>query len=375
VSALRRRRPRLRERAQRALKRNGIHLRIGPYLLPSPVVLAPMAGVTDRPFRILCRKFGAGLAASEMISADARLWHTSKSRHRMNHEGEPEPRVVQLAGADPQVLAAAARANVALGAQIIDLNMGCPAKKVCGKSCGSALLADEPLVARILEAVVRAVDVPVTLKIRTGWDRAHRNGVNIACIAQQCGIAALAVHGRTRADFYQGAAEFETIRDIKSRVAIPVLANGDIATMQKAREVLDFTGADGVMIGRASHGAPWIFRAVNAHVRAGIVPAPLLRAEVRDIILTHLDSLYLFYGEETGVRIARKHLGWYCAQLLDDPVQVRRELLAAAHTAAQFAQAARHLDDWVKGAASCGPMQGFPLGGPENDRKEEASGA
>jgi tRNA-dihydrouridine synthase B len=327
-------------------------VRIGPYALPSNVVLAPMAGVTDRPFRVLCRKFGAGLAASEMITADTRLWNTSKSRNRMNHEGEPEPRVVQLAGADPQALAEAARANVALGAQIIDLNMGCPAKKVCGKLCGSALLTDESLVARILQAVVRAVEVPVTLKIRTGWDRARKNGVNIACLAEDSGIAALAVHGRTRADFYAGDAEYATIRAIKERVRIPVFANGDIATPEKAREVLDFTGADGVMIGRASHGAPWIFRAVNARLREGIAPPPLLRAEVRDIILAHLDSLYAFYGEETGVRIARKHLGWYCEQLLEFPAQIRRELMGAASTSAQFAHAAKHFEDWVGEAAA-----------------------
>jgi tRNA-dihydrouridine synthase B len=327
-------------------------MRIGPYLLPSGAVLAPMAGVTDRPFRVLCRTLGAGLAASEMISSDARLWHTPKSRHRMNHEGEPEPRVVQLAGADPLMLAAAARANVALGAQIIDLNMGCPAKKVCGRLCGSALLTDEALVARILEAVVSAVDVPVTLKIRTGWDREHRNGVNIACIAERCGVAALAVHGRTRADFYAGEAEYGTIRDIKSRVRIPVFANGDIGTAQKARAVLDFTGADGVMIGRASHGAPWIFRAVNASLRDGIATPTLQRADVRDIIVAHLDSVYLFYGEESGVRIARKHLGWYCEQLLDSPAQIRRELLQAPDSAAQFAHAVKHFDEWVGAAAA-----------------------
>jgi tRNA-dihydrouridine synthase B len=325
-------------------------VRIGPHLLPSAVVLAPMAGVTDRPFRTLCRRFGAGLAASEMITADVRLWNTSKSRHRLNHEGEPEPRVVQLAGADPQALAAAARANVALGAQIIDLNMGCPAKKVCGKLCGSALLTDEPLVSRILDTVVRAVDVPVTLKIRTGWDREHRNGVNIACLAEACGVAALAVHGRTRADFYAGDAEYQMIRDIKSRVRIPVFANGDIDTPQKAREVLDFTGADGVMIGRASQGAPWIFRTVNVHLREGIEKPALQRADVRDIILGHLDSLYLFYGEDSGVRIARKHLGWYCEQLLETPAPVRRELLGAPDTAAQFAHAVRHFNDWVNAA-------------------------
>ncbi|HET7757256.1 MAG TPA: tRNA dihydrouridine synthase DusB [Steroidobacteraceae bacterium] len=326
-------------------------MRIGPYLLPSTAVLAPMAGVTDRPFRILCRRLGAGLAASEMLTSDTRLWTTSKSRHRMNHEGEPEPRVVQLAGADPAALAEAARLNVALGAQIIDLNMGCPAKKVCGRLCGSALLTDEPLVARILEAVVNAVDVPVTLKIRTGWDPAHRNGVNIACIAEACGCAALAVHGRTRADFYQGTAEYHTIRAIKARVRIPVFANGDITAPKKAREVLDFTGADGVMIGRASHGAPWIFGAVNAELHGGFATRTLLRAELRDIILAHLESVYLFYGEDSGVRIARKHLGWYCEQLLGEPEQARRDLLGAANTAAQFAQALKHFDSWVGEAA------------------------
>ena len=321
--------------------------RIGPYALPARAVLAPMAGVTDRPFRVLCRKFGAALAASEMITADMRLWSSSKSRHRMDHAGEPEPRVVQLAGAEPQLLATAARENVALGAQIIDLNMGCPAKKVCGRLCGAALLSDEPLVARILEAVVRAVEVPVTLKIRTGWDREHRNGVNIACLAEACGVAALAVHGRTRADFYAGAAEYDTIRDIKSRVRIPVFANGDIADAQKAREVLDFTGADGVMIGRASHGSPWIFRAVNAYLAGGNETPALQRAEVRDIILAHLDSLYIFYGEESGVRIARKHLGWYCEQLLGNPVQARRELMGAADTSTQFAHALKHFAEWA----------------------------
>jgi tRNA-dihydrouridine synthase B len=326
-------------------------MRIGPYVLPSSVVLAPMAGVTDRPFRILCRKLGAGLAPSEMLTSDTRLWNTPKSRLRMNHDGEPEPRVVQLAGADPAALAEAARLNVELGAQIIDVNMGCPAKKVCGNLCGSALLKDEPLVARILDAVVTAVSVPVTLKIRTGWDREHRNGVSIARIAESCGVQALAVHGRTRADFYEGSAEYETIRDIKSVVRIPVIANGDINAPQKAREVLDFTGADGVMLGRASHGAPWIFGSVNAYLNGGNAHASLSRAEVRDIILAHLDSLYVFYGEDTGVRIARKHLGWYCEQLLPASAHIRRSLMAAESTVAQFAQAEDHLDEWVGGSA------------------------
>ena len=326
-------------------------MRIGPYALPSTAVLAPMAGVTDRPFRILCRKLGAGLAASEMITSDARLWTTPKSRRRMDHEGEPEPRVVQLVGSDPQALAEAARMNVDLGAQIIDLNLGCPAKKVCGKLCGSALLRDEQLVARILETVVRAVSVPVTVKMRTGWDRSSRNGVRIARIAESCGVQALAVHGRTRADFYEGTAEYETIRDIRSAVSIPVIANGDIDAPQKARRVLDFTGADGVMIGRASHGAPWIFRDVNDFLATGRCAPALSRAEVRAIILAHLESLYAFYGEDTGLRIARKHLGWYCKQL-PDAAAIRGVLMAAASTAVQFALTKNFLDGWVEGTAS-----------------------
>lgn len=325
-------------------------MRIGPYVLPSPVVLAPMAGVTDRPFRILCRELGAGLAASEMITSDTRLWTTPKSRRRMDHEGEPEPRVVQLAGSDPAALAEAARLNVDLGAQIIDLNLGCPAKKVCGKLCGSALLRDESLVARILEAVVRAVNVPVTVKMRTGWDRNSRNGVRIARIAESCGVQALAVHGRTREDFYDGAAEYETIRDIKSAVSIPVFANGDIDTPQKAREVLDFTGADGVMIGRASHGAPWIFRDVNTFLTTGLPAAALSRERVRAIILGHLEALYAFYGEDTGLRIARKHLSWYCKRL-PGSADLRRSLMAAASTALQFALTKNFLDGWVEGTA------------------------
>jgi tRNA-dihydrouridine synthase B len=306
-----------------------------------------MAGVTDRPFRILCRKLGAGLAASEMLTSDTRLWSTPKSRLRMSHEGEPEPRVVQLAGSDSQALAEAARMNVDLGAQIIDLNMGCPAKKVCGKLCGSALLQNESLVAEILAAVVSAVSVPVTLKIRTGWDRNNRNGVRIAQLAEANGIRALAVHGRTRTDFYEGEAEYETIRNIKSAVRIPIFANGDIKTPQKAREVLDFTGADGVMLGRASHGAPWIFRSVNTYLHSGITAPALSRAEVRDIILGHLSSLYAFYGEDLGVRIARKHLGWYCEQLLTDPVDLRRTLMAAESTSVQFALVHDRLEDWL----------------------------
>jgi tRNA-dihydrouridine synthase B len=289
-------------------------VKIGPYELPSIVLLAPMAGVTDRPFRILCRRFGAGLAASEMLSADVRLWDTPKSRRRMDHTGEPGPRVVQIAGFDPAMMAEAARRNVDAGAQIIDINMGCPAKKVCNRLAGSALLQDEPLVARILESVVRAVDAPVTLKTRTGWDRDHKNGVRIARIAEDNGIQALAIHGRTRRDLYQGIAEHETVAAIKAVVKIPVFANGDIDSPEAARRVLELTRCDGVMIGRAAQGRPWIFDEVNFFLAEGESRATLALEKVRDIMRAHLEDLYAFYGEETGVRVARKHLSWYFRQ-------------------------------------------------------------
>ncbi len=286
-------------------------MQIGPYRIDPQVVLAPMAGVTDKPFRLLCKQMGAGLAVSEMTTADPSLWHTRKSLRRMDHDGEPEPVSVQIAGYDPAMLAEAARFNVANGAQIIDINMGCPAKKVCNVWSGSALLQDEPLVARICRAVVQAVEVPVTLKIRTGWDREHRNALNVARIAEDAGIAALSVHGRTRADKYEGEAEYETIAAVKAGVRIPVLANGDITTPEKARQVLDATGADAVMIGRGAQGRPWIFREI-AHYLAGgeTLPEPAPH-EVAAILLGHLEHLHAFYGESAGVRIARKHLGWY----------------------------------------------------------------
>jgi tRNA-dihydrouridine synthase B len=290
-------------------------VKIGPFVLPSNVVLAPMAGVTDRPFRMLCRRFGAGLAASEMLSADVRLWDTPKSRRRMDHTGEPSPRVVQIAGFDPLMMAEAARRNVDAGADIIDINMGCPAKKVCNRLAGSALLQDEALVARILDAVVRAVDAPVTLKTRTGWDRDHKNAVRVAKIAEDCGIQALAIHGRTRADLYQGVAEHDTVRAIKDGVRIPVFANGDIDSAPRAREVLRSTGCDGLMIGRAAQGRPWIFDEVNFFLATGESRGMLAPENVRDIMRAHLESLYAFYGDETGVRVARKHVGWYCRQL------------------------------------------------------------
>jgi tRNA-dihydrouridine synthase B len=325
--------------------------RIGRWEIPAPAVLAPMAGVTDRPFRILARRLGAALAASEMITSDTRLWNSRKSRQRMNHEGEPEPRVVQLAGADPLALAEAARRNVDLGAQVIDINMGCPAKKVCNRLCGSALLQDEPLVGRILESVVAAVNatgasVPVTLKTRTGWDREHRNGPRVAKIAEQSGIAALAIHGRTRADFYEGEAEYDTIREIRATVGMPVLANGDITDADKASRVLRQTGAAGVMVGRAAHGAPWIFRDINGLLVDGALPAPLSRAERRDIVLVHLQSIYAFHGEESGLRIARKHLGWY-ARLLEGSPDARSRLMAAPSTSLQFACADELFGSWA----------------------------
>lgn len=290
-------------------------VRIGPYELPNRLILAPMAGVTDRPFRQLCRRLGAGLVVSEMLTSDVRLWHSRKSRLRMLHADDPEPRSVQIAGGDPQMLAEAARANVELGAQIIDINMGCPAKKVCNKAAGSALMKDEKLVAEILSAVVGAVDVPVTLKIRTGWDRDNRNGLTVARIAEQEGIAALAVHGRTRADLYTGEAEYDTIATIKQAVSMPVFANGDITSPEKARQVLAHTGADALLIGRAAQGRPWIFREINHFLETGErLPEPGLQ-EVERILLDHLSALHAFYGDEMGVRIARKHVGWYLATL------------------------------------------------------------
>jgi tRNA-dihydrouridine synthase B len=308
-------------------------MRIGAYVIDPPIGLAPMAGVTDKPFRQLCKKLGAGLAVSEMTTSDPRLWTTRKSLKRMDHAGEPDPVSVQIAGYDPAMLADAARYNADAGAQIIDINMGCPAKKVCNVYAGSALLQDEPLVARILSAVVGAVDVPVTLKIRTGWNRDNRNGIRIAKIAEDSGIAALAVHGRTRADLYEGDAEYDTIAAIKQSVSIPVLANGDVDSPQKAKYVLDYTKCDGLLIGRSAQGRPWIFREIAHFLATGkTLPAPHA-AEVREILCGHLDALYAFYGEQQGVRIARKHLGWYAK---DRPENAAfRAIVNRAETAAE----------------------------------------
>ncbi|GLQ00399.1 MAG: tRNA dihydrouridine synthase DusB [Pseudomonadota bacterium] len=290
----------------------GNTLSIGPYRLPNNLFLAPMAGVTDRPFRQLCRRLGAGMAVSEMITANKALWASKKSLLRANHAGEPEPRSVQIAGADPKMMAEAAKHNVDQGAHIIDINMGCPAKKVCNVMAGSALLQDESLVASILESVVNAVDVPVTLKIRTGWDRDNRNGLIIARIAEQSGIQALAIHGRTRADAYKGEAEYDTIAEIKAAISsMPIIANGDIDSPLKAAEVLNKTGVDGLMIGRAAQGNPWIFRQIIHYLEHDKLLSSPSVAEIRQILIEHLENLYDFYGDFSGVRMARKHIAWY----------------------------------------------------------------
>ncbi|EPC03533.1 hypothetical protein L861_18520 [Litchfieldella anticariensis FP35 = DSM 16096] len=289
---------------------------IGPHRLLNRVILAPMAGVTDRPFRQLCRRLGAGLVVSEMVTSDPSLWHTRKSRLRLDHRGEPGPRSVQIAGGDAHMLAEAARLNADQGAEIIDINMGCPAKKVCNKAAGSALLRDEPLVGEILDAVVNAVCLPVTLKIRTGWCEKSNNAVRIARMAESAGIAALAVHGRTRQQRYNGHAEYDTIAAVKAAVNIPVFANGDIDSPFKAAAVLDYTGADAVMIGRGAQGNPWIFREIDHYLRHAECLSPPTNDEKVGVIRGHLRALHDFYGEHMGVRIARKHLGWYLANRL-----------------------------------------------------------
>ncbi len=292
--------------------------RIGPFVIDNPTILAPMAGVTDLPFRRLCRSFGAGMTVSEMLTADTGLWSSNKSRFRLPHSDEPEPRVIQIAGAEPRMLADAAVANVQMGAQIIDINMGCPAKKVCRRAAGSALLRDQSLVADILNTVVRAVTVPVTLKIRTGWDTDHRNGVEIARIAEECGIQALAVHGRTRACGFRGSAEYDTIASIVAAVDLPVFANGDIRSPEQARAVLDYTGAAAVMIGRGAQGRPWIFREINRFLAYGTPAAVPDIAEIEETLTSHIRALHGHYGPDTGVRIARKHLGWYLTSLVTE---------------------------------------------------------
>ena len=286
-------------------------MKIGNYQLVNNLLLAPMAGVTDRPFRQLCKSMGAGMAASEMVSSNSLLWGSKKTQRRANHDGEVEPRIVQIVGSDPKLMAQAAQYNVDHGAQIIDINMGCPAKKICNVMAGSALLQQEALVEKILDAVVNAVKVPVSLKIRTGWDKDNRNGVTIAALAEAVGVQALAVHGRTRACRFTGQAEYETIRAIKNAVSIPVIANGDIRTPEQAKYVLDYTGADGIMIGRAAQGRPWIFREIEYYLQKGSKIAEPSLEEICEVLTGHLENLYAFYGEFTGVRVARKHISWY----------------------------------------------------------------
>jgi tRNA-dihydrouridine synthase B len=286
-------------------------MHIGPYELKNNLIVAPMAGVTDRPFRQLCKTMGAGMAVSEMVASNSLLWGSEKTRRRANHDGEVAPISVQIAGADPKMLAEAAQYNVDQGAQIIDINMGCPAKKVCNVMAGSALLKDERLVGEILETVIRAVNVPVTLKIRTGWDRENRNALHVARIAENAGVRALTIHGRTRACGFSGVAEYDTIAAVKAEVGMPVIANGDIATPERVQEVLGFTGADGVMIGRAAQGRPWMFREIEHFLQTGERLPPPEVAEIHRVLVGHLHDLYDFYGEYTGVRVARKHISWY----------------------------------------------------------------
>ena len=295
-------------------------MQIGPYILKNNLVVAPMAGVTDRPFRQLCKKMGAGMAVSEMVSCNSLLWGSEKTKRRANHEGEVDPISVQIAGADPAMMAEAASYNVAQGAQMIDINMGCPAKKICNTMAGSALLQNEELVGRILDSVVGAVDVPVTLKIRTGWDRDHKNALVIARLAENAGIQALAIHGRTRACAYNGKAEYETIAAVKDHVKIPIIANGDIRTPEEAKRVLEYTAADAVMIGRAAQGRPWIFREISHYLATGDhLPLPEVN-EIHHVLVNHLYDLYDFYGEYSGVRIARKHISWYTKGLIGSAV-------------------------------------------------------
>ncbi|MBU0592225.1 MAG: tRNA dihydrouridine synthase DusB [Gammaproteobacteria bacterium] len=291
-------------------------MKIGPHQLKNNLIVAPMAGVTDRPFRQLCKMMGAGMAVSEMVTSNSLLYGSEKTKRRANHEGEVEPVSVQIAGADPAMLAEAAKYNADHGAQIIDINMGCPAKKICNVMAGSALLQDEALVARILGAVVKAVNIPVTLKIRTGWNRDNRNAINIARIAEDAGIQALAIHGRTRACGYGGEAEYDTIAAVKTHIRIPVIANGDITTPEKARHVLEHTGADAVMIGRAAMGRPWIFREIEHFLQTGRHLPPPEVSEIHHVLIGHLHDLYQFYGEYTGLRMARKHISWYTKGLV-----------------------------------------------------------
>ncbi|SDX00409.1 tRNA dihydrouridine synthase DusB [Nitrosomonas communis] len=335
-------------------------MQIGPYALKNKLIVAPMAGVTDRPFRQLCKHMGAGMAVSEMVSSNSLLWGSEKTRRRASHEGEVAPVSVQIAGADPKMMAEAARYNVDQGAQIIDINMGCPAKKICNVMAGSALLQNESLIGKILDAITHAVDIPVTLKIRTGWDTQHKNAVTVARIAENAGIQALAIHGRTRACAYRGEAEYDTIAAVKaSTKTIPIIANGDITTPEKAKQVMEYTGADAVMIGRAAQGRPWIFREIDYYFKTGkYLPTPEV-AEIHQVLISHLHDLYKFYGEYSGVRIARKHISWYTRGLIGsaafrhtmNQLQTIDEQLAATNTffyqLANYGQRLTYIEDEV----------------------------
>ena len=321
-------------------------MQIGSHKISNKLILAPMAGVTDRPFRQLCRDLGAGMAVSEMVGSTSLIRGSAKTLRRANHDGESAPRSVQIVGYDPATMAEAARINKAMGAEIIDINMGCPAKKVCNMSSGSALLRDEPLVANILQATVNAVKIPVTLKIRTGWSTEMRNGPNVAKIAEDCGIQALSVHGRTRSCFFKGEAEYDTIALIKQSVNIPIIANGDITTPEKAKFVLDKTGADAIMIGRAAQGRPWIFREIDYYLEHGVRAKEPSLEEIATILTTHIENLYTFYDEYIGVHMARKHVSWYSK---GQPNAGKfRELFNSLDSAEQQRKAIREFFDELK---------------------------
>lgn len=329
-------------------------MRIGPWQLPNSVFVAPMAGVTDRPYRQLCKRLGAGYAVSEMAASNPRLWNSVKSSRRLDHQGESDPIAVQIAGSDPDMMAEAAVFNIGKGARIIDINMGCPVKKVCNVASGSALLRNESLVADILKSVVQACrpyDVPVTLKTRTGWDASSKNALRIAILAQDLGVAALTLHGRTRADMYKGEAEYETIREVKRALEIPVIANGDIDSPEKAQYVLQYTGADAVMIGRAAQGRPWIFREIVHFLETGSHLPPPSFGELRECLLEHLEHHYSFYGQYTGVRSARKHIGWYLADMPE-----AESLITCINQAEQTADQIRALEQWFEKQPSDEPI-------------------
>lgn len=322
-------------------------LTIGPWQIESPLVLAPMAGITDHPFRALCRKMGAGLAVSEMVTSETRLWKSRKTTTRLVIEGEREPVSIQIAGNEPSMMAEAARENALRGAQIIDINMGCPAKKVCNKAAGSALLRDEPLVRDIIQAVVESVEIPVTLKIRTGWDHDNLNALQIAKIAEDHGIQALSIHGRTRADGFKGDAEYETIRQVCSNTSLPVIANGDITTPEQARRVLDETGAAAIMIGRGALGRPWVFRETRQYLDTGEIPKAPGKEEHYELILNHIQAIHEFYGGVQGVRIARKHIGWYLRQFADGE-SWRRRIVRLDNNEEQLDWLSRSLDNLLQ---------------------------